>query len=179
MFTGLINQAKSAISGLVLKYVARASVAVPFIIVVGFALAALTMMLVERFGHVTAYWLLAGGLAAMGIIAAIVVSVKEHEEEKDEQLAEHADTGGMVSDATVQAMVQTPIALLASLLTTRAGATSALSVVRVLGRNFPLVLFLVMIGALFLPTKEELPAEGGVDVSGRPNGSDEMPSAMR
>ena len=93
MFAGLINQAKSAVSGLVLKYVARASVAVPFVIAAGFALAALTVMLVERFGHVTAYWLLAGGLAAIGIIAAIVVSVKEHEEEKAEQLAEHADTG--------------------------------------------------------------------------------------
>jgi hypothetical protein len=42
MFQGLINNAKSAVSGLVLKYVARASVAVPFVIALGFALAALT-----------------------------------------------------------------------------------------------------------------------------------------
>ena len=88
MFAGLINQAKSAVSGLVLKYVARASVAVPFVIAAGFALAAITVMLVERFGHVTAYWLVAGGLAAIGIVAAIVVSVKEQEEEKAEELAE-------------------------------------------------------------------------------------------
>jgi hypothetical protein len=60
MFAGLINQAKSAASGLVLKYVARASVAVPFVIALGFALAAITVMLVERFGHVTGYWLVAG-----------------------------------------------------------------------------------------------------------------------
>jgi hypothetical protein len=38
VFAGLINQAKSAASHLVLKYVARASVAVPFVIAVGFAL---------------------------------------------------------------------------------------------------------------------------------------------
>ena len=81
MFAGLINQAKAAASGLVLKYVARASVAIPFVIALGFALAALTVMLVQRFGHVTAYWLMAGGLAAIGVIAAIGVSVKEHEEE--------------------------------------------------------------------------------------------------
>jgi hypothetical protein len=31
---------------------------------VGFALATLTIMLVEGFGRVTAYWLLAGGIAA-------------------------------------------------------------------------------------------------------------------
>ena len=63
MFAGLINQAKSAASHLVLKYVARASVAVPFVIAAGFALAAISVMLVERFGHVMAYWLVAGGLA--------------------------------------------------------------------------------------------------------------------
>ena len=57
MFAGLINQARSAASNLVLKYVARASVAVPFVIAAGFALAAVTVMLVERFGHVMAYWL--------------------------------------------------------------------------------------------------------------------------
>ena len=63
MFQGLINNAKSAVSGLVLKYVARASVAVPFVIALGFALAAITVMLVNRFGQITAYWTIAGGLA--------------------------------------------------------------------------------------------------------------------
>jgi hypothetical protein len=54
VFAGLINHAKAAASGLVFKYVARASVAVPFVIALGFALAAFTMMLAQRFGHVTA-----------------------------------------------------------------------------------------------------------------------------
>src|SRR6202008_50582 len=85
VFAGLIHQAKAAASGLVLKYVARASVAIPFVIALGFALAAITMMLVQRFGHVTAYWLVAGGLAAIGGVAAIAVGVKEHEEEVAEQ----------------------------------------------------------------------------------------------
>ena len=111
MFAGLINQAKAAASGLVLKYVARASVAVPFVIALGFALAAITVMLVQRFGHVTGYWLVAGGLAAIGVIAAIAVSVKEHEEEVAEQQAEESDTEEVVSDATAQAMMQAPLAL--------------------------------------------------------------------
>ena len=104
MFAGLINHAKAAVSGLVLKYVARASVAVPFVIALGFALAATTTMLVQRFGHVTAYWLVAGGLAAMGVVAAIAVSVKEQEEEVAEERAGQADTGEVISDATAQAM---------------------------------------------------------------------------
>ena len=76
MFQGLINNAKSAVSGVVLKYVARASVAVPFVIALGFALAAITVMLLDRFGQV-------------GVIAAIFVSVKEREEEAAEQVAKN------------------------------------------------------------------------------------------
>lgn len=85
MLTGLINQAKSAAANLALKYVARASVAVPFVIAAGFALAAIAVMLVQRFGHVAGYWMMAGGLAAIGMIAALAVSHKEHEEEVAEQ----------------------------------------------------------------------------------------------
>ena len=51
MFAGLINQARVAASHLVLRYVARASVAIPFIIALGFAIAAVAVMLVGRFGH--------------------------------------------------------------------------------------------------------------------------------
>jgi hypothetical protein len=180
VFAGLINQAKSAVSGLVLKYVARASVAVPFVIALGFALAAITVMLVERFGHVMAYWLVAGGLAVIGIVAAIAVSVKEHEEEVAEQQAEKTDTQEVVSEATAQAVVQTPIALLGALFSMPGGAASALSVARLLGRNLPLVLLLVMIGALFWPTQEDKSSEEGLGDVRRPNGSDDhMPSALR
>ena len=175
MFAGLINQAKSAASHLVLKYVARASVAVPFVIAAGFALAALTVMLVERFGHVMAYWLVAGGLALIGVIASIVVSVKEHEEEVAEQQAAE-----VVSDATGEALVQTPIALLGALMTMPGGAAGALGAARLLGRNLPLVALLVLIGALFWPTKHGEPSEDESDAVRKPNGSDEhMPSALR
>jgi hypothetical protein len=179
VFAGLIDQAKSAASHLALKYVARASVAVPFVIAAGFALAAITVMLVERFGHVMAYWLVAGGLALVGVIATIVVSVKEHEEEVVEQQGAKTDTEELVSDATAQALVQTPIALLGALMTMPGGAAGALSAARLLGRNWPLVLFLVMIGALFWPT-EHTPVDEDAVGRRRPNGSDDyMPSALK
>jgi hypothetical protein len=177
VFAGLLNQAKSAVSGLVLKYVARTSVAIPFVIAVGFALAAITVMLVERFGHVVAYWSVAGGLALIGVIAAVVVSVKEHQEEVAEEQAEKTDTEEVVSDAAAQAIVQTPIALLGTLFTVPGGASAALSAARILGRNFPLVLLLVMIGALFWPTETEGPEEAvGLRKS---NGAEDLPSTLR
>ena len=155
MFAGLINHAKAAASHLVLKYVARASVAIPFVIAVGFAIAALAVMLVERFGHATAYWIMAGGLAVVGVIAAIVVSVKEHEEEAAEEVTEQNATSAVVGEATAEAMLQAPIALIGALVTAPGGITTVLKVARVLGRNYPLVLLLVMIGALFYPSAKE------------------------
>ena len=180
MFAGLSNQAKSAASHLVLKYVARASVAVPFVIAAGFALAAITVMLVERFGHVMAYWVVAGGLALIGVIASIVVSIREHGEEVAEQQAAKTDTEELVSDATAEALVQTPIALLGALMTMPGGTSGALAAARVLGRNWPLLLLLVMIGALFWPTKDGDSLDDKPDSARKPNGSDDhMSSAPR
>jgi hypothetical protein len=168
LFAGLINDAKAAVSHLVLRYVARASVAIPFVLALGFAVAAIAVMLVERFGHVTGYWIMAGGLAAIGIGAAIAVSVKEHEEEAADQKAEQADTGEVVSDATAEAMVQAPLALLGALFSAPGGDAGAFKIARVLGRNFPLVLLLVMIGALFWPTDRQDSEVGGAEA--RPDG---------
>jgi hypothetical protein len=146
-------------------------VAVPFLIALGFAIAAIAVMLVDRFGHVTAYWIMAGGLGALGVLAAIVVSVKEHEEQKAEEKAQQGDTQEVVSDATAQAIVQAPVALLGALFTTPGGATSAFRVARLLGRNLPLVLLLVMIGALFWPAREAEGEEAQIDAAGaRANG---------
>lgn len=165
MFAGLVNEAKAAASGLLLKYVARASVAVPFAIALGFALAATTVMLVQWFGHATAYWIMAVGLALVGLIAAVAVSIKEEQEEKAEELAEQTDTQEVVSEATAQALGQAPIALLGALASAPGGVTTLLPVVRLLARNLPLVLLVVMIGALFWPSgtqpeQSAEPAEG-------------------
>ena len=164
MFRGLINDAKSAASSLVLKYVARASVAIPFVIALGFALAALTVWLINQYGYVTGYLLMAGGLAAIGVIAALVVSFKEHEEEVADEAAEEADTSKVATELTAQA----PLALLGALFTMLpGGASSALKVAQVLGRNFPLVLLLVLVGALFWPPEE---GEDTETMRPRPNG---------
>jgi hypothetical protein len=171
LFAGLIQNAREAVGHLVLGYVARASVAVPFIVALGFAIAAIAVMLVERFGHVTAYWIMAGGLAIVGVLAAIVVSVKEHEEQVAEDKAQQADTQEVVSDAAAQAIVQAPVALLGALFTTPGGATSAFKVARLLGRNLPLVVLLVMIGALFWPAPDAEGEEAQIgDAGGRANG---------
>jgi uncharacterized membrane protein len=152
VFSGLINRAKAAASHLVLTYVARVSVAIPFIIAVGFALAASAVMLVQRFGHVAGYWIMAAGLTVIGIVASMVVNQKEHHDEVAEQKTENA--GAQMSDGTAQAVQQLPLALLGAQFTTPSGATGAFKAARLLGRNLPLVLLLAMIGAVLWPSND-------------------------
>jgi hypothetical protein len=59
------------------------------------------------------------------------------------------------------------------------GAAGALSAGRLLGRNWPLVLLLVAIGALYWPTKNDEPLEEEREPAPRPDGSDApMPSSL-
>jgi hypothetical protein len=174
MFRGLINDAKAAAGSLVGKYLVRVSVAVPFIVAIGFAVAAITVMLVQRFGAVTAYWTVAGGSTLVGLLAAFVVSVKEQEEEIAENQAEASDTASVGTDAAAQAAVQAPMALIGTLLATPAGPAALASGAKILARNFPLVVLLMLIGMLFWP--DEPTAEGadrdGADLrGGKPNGA--------
>jgi hypothetical protein len=98
--------------------------------------------------------------------------MKEHEEEVAEQQAEKSGTEEVISDATAQAMMQVPLALLGAVFTIPGGATPALKVARILGRNYPLVLLLVLIGALFWPTrtKAEDAVAGAEGAEQKPNG---------
>jgi hypothetical protein len=80
---------------------------VPPVIALGFALAAIAALLVHGFGHIAGYWLMAGGLATIGAIAAIVVSAREQKEEEADQQAEATDTSKVVTEVATQA----PLAL--------------------------------------------------------------------
>jgi len=187
MFRGLLNDAKSAVSALIVKYLARASVAVPFLIAVGFAIAAITLMLVEQYGHITAYWIMAGGLALIGAVAALVVSVKEQEEDAAEQAAEESETATSSTTAAVaEAATQAPLAMLGALSALPIGPTSLMPAVRLLARNLPLVVLLALIAMLFWPaepaqaTGEEQAADDDEEASVRhANGADPLPSEMR
>jgi len=89
-------------------------------------------------------------LLPSAVMAALVVSFKEHEDEVADEAAAEADTSKVATELTAQAL----LALLGALFTMPGGASSALKVAQVLGRNFPLVLLLVLVGALFWPSEE-------------------------
>jgi hypothetical protein len=173
MFRGLINDAKSAAGSLIAKYLARASVAVPFVVALGFATAAITFMLVDRFGAITAYWIVAGGFTLIGLVATRVITVKEQEEEVTEKKAEQTDTAGVSTDAAAQAAVQAPLALLGALLSTPVGPGTIAGGMRMVARNIPLVVLLALVALLFWSSEQASEAADldAPDLGAKPNGA--------
>jgi hypothetical protein len=183
MFRALINDAKAAAAAVVVKYLARASVAVPFVIAAGFAIAAIAHMLIQRFGAVLGCWLLAAGFTLIGVVATLLVKFKEHEEEVAEKQAEAADTADLANAAATQALVQAPLALAGALMSTPLGPKSFVTGGKLILRNLPLVVLLGLIALLFWPMQatapedrdqgEEQPPAPGPDANGayRPRGN--------
>ena len=115
-------------------------------------------------------------LPASVLVAALIVRTKEHDEVTAEAHATAADTAGIATNAAGAAAVQMPLALLGALFSSPVGPLSLLSLVRVIGRNLPLVLLLTGIGMLFWPKNaDEVPENAAADeftpAAGlRPNG---------
>lgn len=165
MFEGLINDAKSAAGSVIAKYLARASVAVPFLVALGFATAAVTLMLVERFGAITAYWAVAGAFALIGLVATLIVTAKEHGSEVKQDSPE---TKPAQSDATAAssaepspfsgAFAEAPLAILGTLVSSPLGRIALASGLKMGVRNLPLVLMLAVLGVLLWPSDASVPA---------------------
>ena len=177
MFEGLIDDVKSAAASFLVTYLARASVAVPFLVALGFATAAVAIELTERFGSRNAFWLLAGGFCAVGLLAALAVTMKEQQQElqaEEEQERSEGGVGEMASAASAaaaaaatQAAGHVPAALLGALL--QNPAASVMAVARMAGRNMPLLLLLFLLALLFWPT-EQTPAEEHHSAGAEPDG---------
>lgn len=151
MFRGLIDDAKSAATEVATRIATRAAIGVLLLLALGFAIAAITAMLVREFGAVAAYWSVAAAFAALAVIAYIAVTWRDSSQQRADLDAEAHDTAHVRNSAAAQAAVQLPIALAGSLLTSSAGPVSIFGMMRFFGRNISLVVLLGLIGMLFWP----------------------------
>lgn len=76
MFQALFKRAESAIEQSVTQLLVKLLVAVPFLVALGFAIAALANRLTVEFGSEKANLLLAGLFAALGLVMSIAVAVR-------------------------------------------------------------------------------------------------------
>lgn len=155
MFRGLIDDVKAAAANVVARIATRAAIGVVFLVAIGFAVAAITLHLVDRFGGITASWILAVGFAVIGVIgitAAKVHDNREQERKAEEERQAEAE-GPSMAQATSQAAKQLPLALVGSLLTTTSGFVSPLTLLRFIGRNAALVAFGGILAVLLWPQR--------------------------
>ena len=159
MLEGLVKDMRSAAVSFVDRYLARASVAVPFFVALGFATAALGLDLTTRFGASKAFWIMAAGFSTIGLLAGLALTMWEHETAAaEEQHAEESvhtglgELGEVASEAATQAAGRLPLGLMASLLASP--SASALTAARLVGRNLPLVLLLALVVLLFASAEE-------------------------
>lgn len=155
MFQGMIDEVKASVQELVTRVATRAAIGVVFLVAIGFAVAALTMQLVNHFGGITASWMLAAGFAVVGLVGLVAAKMHDNRQEErkqeEEQQAEAASPS--MAGATSEAAMQLPIALIGSLLTTTSGFISPLTVLRFLARNAALVAFGGILAVLLWPQK--------------------------
>ena len=110
-----------------MQYILGAVVVVPFVVALGFATAAITLMLVNRFGYIAAFWMIAGGFTLIGLVATRVVGDKENKADIADKLAGVHDTGA-TTQAAAQVAVQVLMTLAGVFLSTpRAPGTLAVS----------------------------------------------------
>jgi hypothetical protein len=147
MLRGVINQAAGVAGAVVASYLARAAVVVPFIVGLGFAIAALSLLLVDRFGQPNAHLMIAGVFVLLGIVSALVVNAREESEAIDPPSVGPHVAANDVSGAGAAAM---PFAVLGTVLSSL-GPAPFLSLLGILGRSLPLVIALGIAGTLAWP----------------------------
>jgi hypothetical protein len=169
MFQGLLKRAERSIDSAVTKVVDRALMAAPLVVAGGFATAALTVWLVEHYGHVTAYALMASAFALIGLITMAVLGVgsaakasSESAAPEPEQAAGASDDADAASDMDLTALLTPEVrAILASI-----APAAVPGIARGVTRNIPLILLLAVVGFVisrFTQTSSEpqTSSEGG------------------
>jgi hypothetical protein len=149
MFGKLFSHLTSGVTNAVTKYALRLSVAIPFLLATAYGLAALTTVLIARYGYRDAYLMMTGGFAALGLLSGLLVWVKERRAEAEEK-AQEANSRSTAALAVTAAKTAKELPAAIS-----GGAGSAKSSIAGLGdlaiRNWPMVvagsLLLLILGA--------------------------------
>jgi hypothetical protein len=126
-------------------------VAIPFVLAIGFTIAAIAAMLRQHFGAVAGTWIMAAGLAGLGAVAALAVSAKEHTEEKSEEvMADAAAAGPAIPRGVMQALPG--LLSVAPLMFRRASGYERVGDIAL--RNTPLLILAAGIALLFWPASD-------------------------
>lgn len=144
MFDRLFRRAERKIDTVIAKYVRRAIVAVPLVIAALFATAAIAVKLVELYGPVNGYAMMAGGFAALAAVVALFALTGQSTP------VENAEAASERTAEDLKAEDDAPFVPPELLSVIAAAAPVALpGVARAAARNLPMLVALAIIGYLF------------------------------
>lgn len=158
MFGSLFRRAQATVDNAIGQIVNRAIVAIPFLVAAGFGTAALALRLNRELGPETASLVLAAGFSVVGLLTALIVYSRPEkaavavEEPGPDVATSEAATGQEPGIADIDREL-----IMAAL--TTAAPMAIPGVLRVLGRNLPLVA--AVAAAVFLIARDN---GGGVGV---------------
>jgi hypothetical protein len=153
VFRKLIAYLKSKLSNVAIGYAERLAVVIPFILALGFTVAAVHAMLIERFGSVTGNWAMAAALVGLGILGGIAVKTREaHNSSMEEPTS-------AISFSRLRPGILRSAKPTFHLMSSMRQPTFGMA--RLAWRHAPLVVFAGLLSALFYP----LSAERGVYAS--------------
>ncbi len=170
MFQGLLKRAERSIDSAVTKVIDRALVAAPLIVAGGFATAALTVWLVEHYGHVLAYALMAGAFALIGLITMAVLGTGTAPRASSESAAPEADETAGASDEDASSDMDLFAFLTPEVraILTSAAPVAVPGIARGVTKNLPLILLVTLIGFVvsrFAQTSRETPTSSDAQTS--------------
>ena len=151
MFSGMFARIRLAASSAMGSVLGRLAVGVLLIIAAAFAVAALTLALIDHFGSQIAYLILAIGFASLGGLVAVLLSAKEDEAAAEEQ-ARAVSASASASNSFINAETALAVATtLAPMLMRPSNLTSVFGSARFLIRNLPLLILALAVLILVFP----------------------------
>lgn len=144
MFQGLFQRAERSIDQAVSRIVARAMVAAPLLVAAGFATAAITVKLVELYGSVVAYGLMAALFAVISLITMAIVGIGSSTPAAEAQAAEEKPDDGAAPPNEEPSSVDDLLTPEIRSVFASAAPIALPGVLRLVGRNLPLLLILAV-----------------------------------
>lgn len=165
LFQGLFKRAERSIDSAISRLVGRATVAVPLLVAGGFATAALSLKLVELYGAVSAYALMAVLFATIGLVTMAVNHRESEPAAEADATADAARTSQEAGEEGASSELELPPEVMALLSSAAPAAVPAIA--RGVFRNLPLIFILAVVVFLisrFAQASEDLaPSEADAE----------------
>jgi hypothetical protein len=161
MFDSIINRAQHSVESAVLRYVMRVAVAVPFIIAFGFGIAAASTKLVQLYGQSSAYAMIAGSFAGLGLILVGILAFVKPSASASEDYAAAPETVASTGSTAGASAIDSDL-LVATLGIAGPKIIPAIPfLLRFVVRNWSLVLAGILITYMLFAERERVSSEAG------------------